>query len=193
MCSWVSPTPEPPGVGLKKNNFIDCLDSSWHFPDFWFFDALKFPLRPPPLGGKSIFLGRNHPQICRDLCILNPFSDLFFAFKDTISRHFAGYTSVALETIWLHEPRDLIFLGPLMTLLCLSSMAMGEVLFTHADRRRMWYSWVLMYGWGVVYTRWYSWGLLGYLSQRTSRLSERSCLAAWENAANESRWRKQAR
>ena len=67
--------------------------------------------------GRSIFLGRNHPQICRDLCILNPFSDLFFAFKYTISRHFAGYASVALETIWLHEPRDLIFSGPLMTLL----------------------------------------------------------------------------
>ena len=43
-----------------------------------------------------------------------------FAFKVTISRHFAGYASVALETIWLHEPRDLIFLGPPMTLLCLS-------------------------------------------------------------------------
>ena len=26
----------------------------------------------------------------------------------------------SLETIWLNEPRDLIFLGPLMTLLCLS-------------------------------------------------------------------------
>ena len=38
-----------------------------------------------------------------------------------MSRHFASYSSVALETIWLHEPRDLIFLGPLMTLLCLSS------------------------------------------------------------------------
>ena len=34
-----------------------------------------------------------------------------FALKDTISRHFAGYASVALETIWLHEPRDLIFSG----------------------------------------------------------------------------------
>ena len=75
---------------------------------------------PPPWVGMSIFLGRNHPQICRDLCILNPFSDLFFAFKVTISRHFAGYASVVLETIWLHEPRDLIFLGPPMTLLCLS-------------------------------------------------------------------------
>ena len=38
-----------------------------------------------------------------------------FAFKATIPRHFAGYASVALETIWLHEPRDLIFSGPLMT------------------------------------------------------------------------------
>ena len=74
---------------------------------------------PPPWVGRSIFVCRNHPQICRDLCILNHFSDLFLAFKDTISRHFAGYASVALETIWLHEPRDLIFLGPLMTLLCL--------------------------------------------------------------------------
>ena len=36
-----------------------------------------------------------------------------------MSRNFAGYSSVALETIWLHEPRDLIFLGPFMTLLCL--------------------------------------------------------------------------
>ena len=110
---------------MGKNKFIDFLDSSWHFPDFWFFDPLKFPLRLPPLGwGGQFFLGRNHPQICRDLCILNPFSDLFFAFKVTISRHFAGYASVALETIWLHEPRDLIFLGPPagppMTLLCLS-------------------------------------------------------------------------
>ena len=58
--------------------------------------------------------------ICGDLSILNAFSDLFFACKSTISRHFAAYASVALETIWLHEPRDLIFLGPLMTLLCLS-------------------------------------------------------------------------
>ena len=115
------PTPPPPRVGWVKTNCIDFLDSSWHFPDFWFFDPLKFPLRPPPPWvGRSIFLGRNHPQICRDLCILNPFSDLFFAFKVTISRHFAGYASVALETIWLHEPRDLIFLGPPMTLLCLS-------------------------------------------------------------------------
>ena len=119
----LTPNPPPPGtpgvgwVGLKRPNVIDCLDSSWHFPDFWFFDPLKFPLRPPPLGGEVIFLGRNHPQICRDLCILNPFSDLFFAFKDTISRHFAGYASVALETIWLHEPRDLIFLGPLTVIL----------------------------------------------------------------------------
>ena len=45
---------------------------------------------------------------------------IFFAFKYTISRHFAGYASVALETIWLHETRDLIFLGPLITLLRLS-------------------------------------------------------------------------
>ena len=47
------PTHPPPGTprgGMGKNKFIDFLDSSWHFPDFWFFDPLKFPLRPPPLG-----------------------------------------------------------------------------------------------------------------------------------------------
>ena len=54
------PTPPPPGTptpgGMGKNKFIDFLDSSWHFPDFWFFDPLKFPLRPPPpLGGEVIF------------------------------------------------------------------------------------------------------------------------------------------
>ena len=91
------------------------------FPGLLIFWPPKIPTSTPPLGwGGQFFLGRNHPQICRDLCILNPFSDLFFAFKVTISRHFAGYASVALETIWLHEPRDLIFLGPPMTLLCLS-------------------------------------------------------------------------
>ena len=65
--------------------FITFLGSSWHFPDFWFFDPLKFPLPPPPpLGwGGQFCLGRNHPQICRYLCILNPFSDLFFC----IQRH----------------------------------------------------------------------------------------------------------
>ena len=48
------------------------------------------------------------------------FRPIFFAFKYTMSRHFAGSASVAIETIWIHEPRDLIFLGPFMTLLCLS-------------------------------------------------------------------------
>ena len=38
-----------------------------------------------------------------------------FAFKGTIFCHFAGYVSVALETIWLHGPYDLIYSGPLMT------------------------------------------------------------------------------
>ena len=90
------------------------------FPGLLIFWPPKIPTSTPPWVGRSIFLGRNHPQICRDLCILNPFSYLFFAFKVTISRHFAGYASIALETIWLHEPRDLIFLGPPMTLLCLS-------------------------------------------------------------------------
>ena len=32
-----------------------------------------------------------------------------FAFKSTIFCHFAGYASVALETIWLHGPRELFF------------------------------------------------------------------------------------
>ena len=49
------PNPPPPGtpprVGWVKTNCIDFLDSSWHFPDFWFFDPLKFPLRPPLVGG----------------------------------------------------------------------------------------------------------------------------------------------
>ena len=69
----VDPQLPPPGTprgGMgKKIFFIDFLDSSWHFPEFLFFDPLKFPLRPlPPWVGRSIFLGRNHPQICRDLC-----------------------------------------------------------------------------------------------------------------------------
>ena len=136
----LTPPPEPPGVGWVNTFFLLIV---WTVHDisrtFDFLTPLKFPLRPPPLGwGGQFFLDRNHPQICRDLCILNPFSDLFFAFKNTISPHFAGYASVALKTIWLHEPRDLIFPGPLITLLCLSRYSsMGEVLFTHADCRRM--------------------------------------------------------
>ena len=92
-----TPPPEPPGVGwVKKTNFIDFLDSSWNWPDFWNFDPqppgtprggmgkknkfyrfsgqfMTFPgvliFWPPKIrGGRSIFLGRNHPQICRDLC-----------------------------------------------------------------------------------------------------------------------------
>ena len=60
------PLPGTPRGGMgKKTNFIDFLDS---FPEFWFVDPLKFPLRPPPLGGEVYFLGRNHPQMCRDLC-----------------------------------------------------------------------------------------------------------------------------
>ena len=103
--------PPPPGWGESKKKFWTVHDISRTFD---FFDPLKFPLRPPLVGGGG------------------------FAFKDTISRHFASYASVALETIWLHEPRDVIFLGPLMTLLCLSRYSgMGEVLFTYADCRRM--------------------------------------------------------
>ena len=51
------PTPpwNPPRVGWVKTNCIDFLDSSWHFPDFWFFDPLKFPLRPPLVGGVIFF------------------------------------------------------------------------------------------------------------------------------------------
>ena len=108
-----------PGVGWVKFFFI----FFWTVHDisrtFDFFDPPKIPTATPFGGGEG---GRG----------------ILFAFKDTISRHFAGYASVALETIWLHEPRDVIFLGPLMTLLCLSRYSgMGEVLFTHADCRRM--------------------------------------------------------
>ena len=47
-----SPPPGTPWGGMgKKTNFIDFLDSSWHFPVFWFFDPLKFPLRPLLVGG----------------------------------------------------------------------------------------------------------------------------------------------
>ena len=47
-----SPPPGTPQGGMgKKTNFIDFLDSSWHFPVFWFFDPLKFPLRPLLVGG----------------------------------------------------------------------------------------------------------------------------------------------
>ena len=56
-----TPPPEPPGVGWVKKKIIDFLDSSWHFPEFWFFDPLKFPLRPPPLGWGSIFF-RQEPS-----------------------------------------------------------------------------------------------------------------------------------
>ena len=48
---WNSP---PPRVGWVKTNCIDFLDSSWHFPDFWFFYPLKFPLRPPLVGGGGV-------------------------------------------------------------------------------------------------------------------------------------------
>ena len=115
------PPLEPPQGGMGKNKLYWFSGQFMTFPGLLIFWPPKIPTStPPPWVGRSIFLGRNHPQICRDLCILNPFSDLFLVFKVTISRHFAGYASVALETIWLHEPRDLIFLGPPMTLLCLS-------------------------------------------------------------------------
>ena len=45
------PPNPPPRGGMGKKMFIDFLGSSWHFPDFWFFDSLKFPLRPPVVGG----------------------------------------------------------------------------------------------------------------------------------------------
>ena len=59
-----SPPPPPgsPRGGMgKKTNFIDFLDSSWHFPEFLFFDPLKFPLRPPPLGGGVYFFRQEPP------------------------------------------------------------------------------------------------------------------------------------
>ena len=48
--------PTPGGVGWGKFFVITFLGSSWHFPDFWFFEPLKFPLRPPLVGGgKKMF------------------------------------------------------------------------------------------------------------------------------------------
>ena len=49
------PARNPRGGMGKKTNFIDFLDSSWHFPVFWFFDPLKFPLRPLLVGGGGRF------------------------------------------------------------------------------------------------------------------------------------------
>ena len=46
--------------------------------------------------GRSIFLGRSHPHICRDLCILNPFSDLFL--------HSKTQYPVILRSIWCYFP-----------------------------------------------------------------------------------------
>ena len=65
------PTPTPlkfPPGGGGKQIFINFLDSSWHFPDFWFFDPLKFPLRPPLVGGGVCIQRHNIPSFCR-LCI----------------------------------------------------------------------------------------------------------------------------
>ena len=59
------PTPpprNPPGGMGKKTNFIDFLDSSWHFPEFWFVDPLKFPLRPPPPLGGEVYFFRQEPS-----------------------------------------------------------------------------------------------------------------------------------
>ena len=50
------PARNPRGGMGKKTNFIDFLDSSWHFPVFWFFDPLKFPLRPLLVGGGDFFI-----------------------------------------------------------------------------------------------------------------------------------------
>ena len=50
-----TPPPPPPRGGMGKKMFIDFLGSSWHFPDFWFLDSLKFPLRPPVGGGVNFF------------------------------------------------------------------------------------------------------------------------------------------
>ena len=42
--------PTPGGVGWDYFFVITFLGSSSHFPDFRFFDPLKFPLRPPLVG-----------------------------------------------------------------------------------------------------------------------------------------------
>ena len=174
--------PPPPTKGGRSGNFRGSTKSkvremSW--------TVQKKTIYPPHPGG---------------------WGEFFFAFKDTISRHFAGYASVALETIWLHEPRDVIFLGTLMTLLCLSRYSgMGEVLFTHADCRRMW----PRPFWGVAEageTKDRLKPIPTYLQLpiQTQSLAYKgqaetfySFIAApeWarETAANESRWRKQAR
>ena len=148
----------PPQGGMGKNKLYWFSGQFMTFPGLLIFWPPKIPTStPPPWVGRSIFLGWNHPQICRDLCILNPFSDLFFAFKVTISRHFAGYASVALETIWLHEPRDLIFLGPPMTLLCLSRYSIPSrptappCAVIHSTKSAVWrwrcFNWLLSKKW----------------------------------------------
>ena len=47
--------PTPGGVAWDYFFVITFLGSSWHFPDFWFFDPLKFPLWVPPWPPLSIF------------------------------------------------------------------------------------------------------------------------------------------
>ena len=65
---------EPPGVGWVKNKVIDFLDSSWHFPVFWLFDPLQFPLRPPLVGEGGFFLSifSTIHEIYRTFEILTP-------------------------------------------------------------------------------------------------------------------------
>ena len=131
-------TPNPWWAGVGLICFITFLGSSWHFPDFWFFYPLKFPLRPPLGWGGPFFLGRNHSQICRDLCILNPFSDLFFC----IQRHnIPSFCRLCISSLGNN-------MAPWTTWPDFSWTAHDATLLIHADCRRMWYSWVLMYGWG---------------------------------------------
>ena len=64
------PPPEPPGVGWVKQFFFYRFSGQFMtFPEVLIFWPPKIPTStPPPWVGRSIFLGMNHPQICRDLC-----------------------------------------------------------------------------------------------------------------------------
>ena len=62
------PTPPPRGGMGKKNFFYRFSGQFMTFPGVLIFWPPKIPTSTPPWVGRSIFLGRNHPQICRDLC-----------------------------------------------------------------------------------------------------------------------------
>ena len=62
---WPPKIPTATPFGGGGNCFIDFLDSSWHFPVFWFFDPLKFPLRPLLVGGGGDFFYRFSRQFMK--------------------------------------------------------------------------------------------------------------------------------